>query len=226
MKIIITNIKIRTMKKIYKVLAIVIAVAFLAIPAEAKVFRFGVKAGLNLTDFNMNSMTESLISPDNNCGWNAGVIAEVQLPVVGICADVSVMYSRLNQKFQDKVAAGFEEEDNTLPNNFGNNFLEIPLHVKYKFNLPLVSNVFSPYLLTGPAFAFNLNKKTFDDVRNRKCQTSWDFGVGFELFSHLQIQGAYCLGMNNLAKYWGDIDVQDNIKVKNNYWNISAAWLF
>lgn len=211
------------MKKIYSVLAVVLAVAFMAIPAEAKVFRFGVKGGVNLTDFNMNSMLESAISPDNNCGWNAGVMAEVQIPVVGICADVSVMYSRLNQKFDLKPE--FEDEENTLPNNFGNNFLEIPLHVKYKFNLPLVDNIVAPYLLTGPAFAFNLNKKTFDDVRNRKCQTSWDFGLGVELFNHLQIQGAYCLGMNNLAKYWNEVETTQ-VKAKNNYWNISAAWLF
>ncbi len=203
-----------------------VAVLMAATPADAKIFRFGVKAGLNLSDMSLSNTMDKLMDPDNNCGWNAGLMAEVTVPVIGICADVSVMYSRLNQGSDLKKQYAEWGED--LPSNFGCNFLEIPVHLKYKLSLPAVGNIVAPFVLTGPSFAFNLNKKTFDEIRNRKCQTSWDFGIGVELFNHLQIQGAYCLGMNNLAKYWnadGWIG-NESIKVKNNYWNISAAWLF
>ncbi len=211
------------MKKVYKVLALLMAIAFMAAPAEAKIFRFGVKAGLNVSDMSLNNAMSDVFNPDNNCGWNAGVVADIQVPVIGICADVSVMYSRLNQGMEIKKK--YMDQGAELPTDFGSDFIEIPVHLKYKFSLPVVGNVFAPYLLTGPSFAFNLNKKTFDDVRNRKCQTNWDFGIGFELFNHVQIQGAYCLGMNNLAKYWGENYAQD-VKVKNNYWNVGVAYLF
>lgn len=217
------------MKKIYSLVAVVMAMIVAAVPAEAKILRFGVKAGLNVNSMSLNNTMEKVFDADNNCGWNAGVMAEVQVPVIGICADVSVMYSRLNQKMDllNSNKEGVTAEDLAgMPNNFGKNFLEIPIHLKYKFNIPVVSNFFSPYLLTGPSFALNLNKKTFEDVRNRKCQTSWDFGLGFEVVRHLQIQGAYCLGMNNIAKYWNELDVQNGVKVKNNYWNLSVAYLF
>lgn len=212
------------MKKFF---AILLTALVIAVPAEAKIFRAGVKAGLNVNDMSLNNTMEKVFDADNNCGWSAGLMAEIQVPVIGICADVSVMYSRLDQKFSyDNPDEFTPEEWGNNPKNFGKNFLEIPVHLKYKFNFPMVSNYLSPYLLTGPSFAFNLNKKTFEDVRNRKCQTSWDFGLGVELMSHLQIQAAYCLGMNNIAKYWKEIDVQNGIKVKNNYWNVSIAYLF
>lgn len=214
------------MKKFFAILLVALVAA---IPAEAKIFRVGVKAGLNVNTMSLDNTMEKIFEADNNCGWNAGLMAEVQVPVIGICADVSVMYSRLEQKVDFKKSNPYEVEAEDLvgtPDNFGKNFLEIPVHVKYKFNLPAISQFFTPYLLTGPSFAFNLNKKTFEDVRNRKCQTSWDFGLGFEAVSHLQIQAAYSLGMNNIAKYWNDIDVQGGVKVKNNYWNVSVAYLF
>lgn len=213
------------MKKFLRVAAVALGLLLVASSAEAKIIRFGVKAGANISELSLNKGLEQVADADNNCGWNAGVMTELQVPIVGICADVAVMYSRLNQKV-DPTANASEFVDENMPKSFGNDFLEIPVHLKYKFNLPVVSNLVTPYLLTGPAFAFNLNKKTFDDIKNRKCQTSWDFGVGVELFSHLQISGQYCLGMNNLAKYWGELNPTGGVKVKNNYWNVSAAWLF
>lgn len=213
------------MTNLRKLLLVMAALILTAGAAEAKILRFGIKGGLNVNSMGINNAAEKILDPDNNCGWHAGVMAEVQVPIIGICADVSVMYSRLNNHL-DRIHIVDANENYATPSNFGKNFLEIPVHLKYKFNLPVVSNVFTPFLLTGPSFALNLNKKTFEDIQNRKCQTSWDFGVGFELFSHLQLQGAYCLGMNNLAKHWDAINEVSGIKVKNNYWTVSAAWLF
>ncbi len=212
------------MNKTLRVLTLLLAVILTAGTAQAKILRFGVKAGLNLNSISVsNKFLEKAMDPSNQCGWNAGVMAEAQVPIIGICADVAVMYSRLNQKI-DPI---YDDKGQVVADNFGKDFLEIPIHLKYKFNLPMISNYFTPFLFTGPNFAINMNKKTlFEDMKNRKCQTAWDFGIGFELISHLQIEGRYSLGMNNLAKYWDFVDVTDGVKVKNNYWNISVAWLF
>ena len=201
------------MKKTLRFAILLMAILVGTAGAEAKIFRLGVKAGLNLSDMSLtklNNIKGQIMDVDNQCGWNAGLTAEVQVPIIGICADVSVLYSRLNQKVVNN------DPTQNLPSNFGKDFLDIPIHLKYKIGLPVVGKYVAPLLYTGPSFAVNLNKKTFDDIRNRKCQTSWDFGLGVELFSHLQITGQYCLGMNNLAKYWGEVQTEQ-VKVKNNY---------
>ena len=52
---------------------------------------------------------------------------------------------------------------------------------------------------------------------------AWNFGVGVQLFQHLQIGASYVLGITKAVKY-----VQDaaGIDGKNNYWTVTAAWLF
>ncbi len=55
----------------------------------------------------------------------------------------------------------------------------------------------------------------------------WNVGVGLELLKHLQISGGYTFGINNVAKNIPVLgDNIGKIKVKNNYWTITAAYLF
>ncbi|MDE7109718.1 MAG: hypothetical protein K2O49_07125, partial [Muribaculaceae bacterium] len=85
----------------------------------------------------------------------------------------------------------------------------------------------APYIYTGPAFAFKLGKSTWDDIKSKTCQTAWNIGIGVELINHLQIQGSYGFGMNNIVKFV-DTDAINpvEVKAKNNYWTVTAAWLF
>lgn len=198
-----------TIKKIF----VTLVIALVGMGVANAQFRFGIKAGLNVDNLHFN---ETILDKDNGLGWTAGLMTEFQVPVIGLCFDLSLMYTHMNS---DLISDAGEYIKNK-------NFIEIPLNLKYKFKIPMVANVFSPYIFTGPAFAFKLDKNTIDAFKTKTCQMAWNVGLGFELIRHLQIGASYGFGMNNILadKVVGVNNTE--LKVKNNYWTITAAYLF
>lgn len=199
--------------KSYKKILLVLLIAVFGMGAAQAQLRFGVKAGLNLNSLHLSNLSSNF-NDDNQCGYTLGVMTEFQVPLIGLCFDLSAMYTRMNSEID-------APEGETVAYN--KNFLEIPLNLKYKFGLPIIGSVFTPYLFTGPSFAFKLDKNSVDALKTKTCQVAWNVGVGFELIKHLQISGAYGFGINNIADHW--VNTTD-AKVKNNYWTVTAAWLF
>lgn len=189
----------KTMKKILLALMIVVLGSGVA---NAQ-FKFGVKAGLNVNHLSLTSLE---VDDNNKAGWTAGVMTEFQVPIVGLCLDLSLMYSRLN---------GIDDNKN---------FLMVPLNVKYKFQLPVVSSFLAPYIFTGPSFDFKLDKSTLDAMKTKTFQAVWNVGLGIELIKHLQIGASYGFGINNIMdKVVTDMTGE---KLHNNYWTVTAAYLF
>ena len=156
-----------------------------------------------------------------NAQFRFGIKAEFTVPIVGLCFDASLLYSRMNNAISDDVeGAAKDVTDSDM--TYGKNFLEIPINIKYKFQIPVVASIIKPYLFTGPSFAFKLDKSIMD----KTFQAAWNVGVGLELFRHLQIAGSYGFGMNNVAKEVFNEANVETLKAKNNYWTISAAYLF
>jgi len=200
--------------KSYKKIILTLLVALCGMGVANAQLRFGVKAGLNLNSINLKDAGANF-SDDNNCGYTLGVMTEFQVPLIGLCFDLSAMYTRMN--------ADLTEDQKDM--NIGKDFLEIPLNIKYKFGLPIVGSIISPYILTGPSVALKLNKnpKGEDAFKTKGVQAVWNVGLGVELMKHLQIQGSYGFGMNNIVKHWVETA---NVKAKNNYWTVTAAYLF
>lgn len=182
--------------------------------------RFGVKAGINVDNLHFNN---KLFDADNRCGFTGGVMTEFMIPVVNIGFDLSLMYTRMNGR-DYVVTENSNGVLNTEEISAGKNFIELPLNVKYKLSLPVLESVVKPYIYTGPSFAFKLDKNTLDYWKTKTCQVAWNIGIGFEFFKHLQVQGSYGFGINNVAKY-AAIETQ-KLKLKNNYWTITAGWVF
>lgn len=181
----------------FKKIILTLVVAMLGIGAANAELRFGIKAGVNV-----NHITNMAKDFDNNrAGWTAGFMTEFKVPLIGLCFDASLMYQHLNNDIDNK------------------NFIDIPINIKYKFGLPVVGRFLAPYIFTGPDFAFQLKKNDY----TKTFQTAWNIGLGLELLRHLQIGASYGLGMNNILKSSG---AANNMNVKNNYWNITAAYLF
>lgn len=197
-----------------KRLVIALIVALCGIGAANAQVRFGLKAGVNVNSFHLNNPVQS-ITKDNSCGYTLGLMTEFQVPIVGLCFDVSAMYTRMNS----------DVDVTDAKTDFGKNFLEIPVNIKYKFQFPVISRVFTPYLFTGPSFAMKLDKAPKDAsvYTNKGWQTAWNVGLGFELVHHLQLGASYGIGINNIAKHWVNTS---NTKAKNNYWTVTAAYLF
>lgn len=181
-------------------------------------FRFGIKGGVNLNSLHFNSFKDTF-QPDNGCGFTGGIMTEFQVPLIGLCFDASLMYSHMAADTDVQVLS-----DNGEPPVFlkqKKDFLEIPVNIKYKLGIPLIH----PFIYTGPSFAFKLGKN--DNVfKTKTFQCAWNVGVGVELFNHLQLAGSYGFGVNNIMEHITGWDASNDIKVKNNYWTITAAYLF
>lgn len=198
-------------------------IALLGIGACNAQFRFGIKAGLNLNKIDFKDVSNNL-DGTNGVGYTLGLMTEFQVPIIGLCLDASLMYTRMNSESGIYIsdAPGTLSDETVV----GKNFLEIPINIKYKFTLPVVNNIIAPYIYTGPSFAIKLDKNTFDYIKARTCQVAWNVGVGVELIKHLQVGASYGFGINNV---FNKIDLgvtTTEVKAKNNYWTVSAAYLF
>lgn len=204
------------MKTSYKSLLVALVAIFSFGYASAD-FRWGIKAGLNFNNLDYKNFQNSMTDPGNRTGWQAGLMAEFTIPIVNIGADLSLLYSRqnLNKVYDDNGKEIYTNKD----------FIDIPLNLKWKIGLPVVGNIISPIIYTGPDFLFALNKNTLSDFKEKKCEVGWNVGLGVELLKHLQVQAGYCFGLNSVAEKTIGTNAQD-MKVKKNYWSVSAAYLF
>lgn len=196
----------------YKKIILTLLIALCGMGATNAQLRFGVKAGLNINSLHLSNFKNNF-NDDNKCGYTLGVMTEFQVPLIGLCFDVSAMYTRMNADLVTNV-----------PNEqvaYNKNFFELPINIKYKFGLPIVGRIITPYILTGPSFAFKLDKNEDAALQTKGTQVVWNVGLGVELLHHLQISGQYGFGINNIADHW-----MQTAKLKNNYWTVTAAYLF
>lgn len=214
--------------------ALIVCAMLLAAPAtQAGGFKIGPKVGLNVNKFSLSDK-ESNLDNNNRCGFTAGVDAQFTVPLIGVGADVSVMYTRRNSQTKTPI---FDATTNKVSSyeteNTHYDYISVPVHLMYKLDLPAINKIAAPYVLTGPDFSFRVSKEIMDDFKAKKCNVGWDFGIGVELIQHLQIGATYTLGMNKAVKYVGmvnstvgSIDTHTGIKGNTNGWTISAAWMF
>lgn len=205
------------MKNQVRRMAVLAIALMLGLGVAQAQFRFGLKAGMNINKLSVSNFAGNF-DESNRCGFTGGIMTEFQVPVVGLCLDASLMYARMNSAVEWVDSEGKESST-------GKNFFEIPINIKYKFTLPVVAAFLKPYLYTGPSFAFKLGGS--DDVfKTKTFQCAWNLGIGIELVNHLQISGGYSFGINNVADKVMGVETSDDFKIKNNYWTITAAYLF
>ncbi|MDE6137667.1 MAG: PorT family protein, partial [Muribaculaceae bacterium] len=116
----------KTFRRIALALALVLAVAGTA----SAQFRFGVRAGIQTNSLHFEKST---FDEDNRVGFTGGVMAEFTVPVVGVGADVSLMYTHRNQGLAVIDADGAVEDGDR-----GLNYIEIPLNLKWKIGIPVI----------------------------------------------------------------------------------------
>ncbi|HIU39545.1 MAG TPA: porin family protein [Candidatus Limisoma intestinavium] len=202
------------MKKLACVIIAAVVGFAATVPASAQL-KFGLKAGVAVNNLKFD---KDIVKADNRAGFTGGAMLEFTVPVVGVGLDASVMYVHRS------VDKGFFEDIKDFDGS--RDYIDIPINLKWKINLPVVSSILKPYIATGPAFAFLVSKNDFKEfIDQKKCDISWNFGVGLEFFSHLQVGASYGLGLTNALE---KINVADGtpIEGKNKYWTITAAYLF
>lgn len=212
--------------KTIRFLLVALAVIIGSASAQAGgLFKFGPRVGLTVNELHFN---EDAFKEENRTGWTAGLMTEFRVPVIGIGADLSVMYVRRNSSF-------------LLQNNLTKNdrdYIEIPLNLRYNVSLPVISNFLTPYVLVGPSVSFLTSGKKFDGnvggevdhykniYKNKSVDWVLNFGIGVQLINHIDISARYGLGLTKAVNTLTNIDGSAGIEGKNRYWTISAAYLF
>lgn len=189
----------------------------MALPAHAG-FRIGPRVGLAVSSLHFD---KDLFLTENRTGFTGGLEAEITLPL-GICVDGSVMYVK-------RTISAFDKEDDLQAiNNVSREYIDVPLNLKWKIGLPIVGKIITPYVFTGPDFAFLTSRTAINQAwKSHKVDVAWNFGFGVQLFSHLQVGASYGLGITKLAHVAGVTSSTSNsVQGKNNFWTVTAAWLF
>ena len=165
-----------------------ILISSLSFIASAQL-RYGFNLGGSLATASISNAPDA--SMVNRTAFRGGLTLEYQLPRCGAAFDLSILYDRRNTRLRTA-----PEE---APLCFGRNFIDIPLHAKYKFWLPATGNLFAPMLVTGPSLAINLDGKHHNAglISQHRLQPSWDFGVGFDAANILQLTVGYRLALTN-----------------------------
>ena len=195
-----------------KIALLLLAVIISTISASAG-FRIGPRLGVDVSSL---KFSKDVIDKENLAGFTGGLQAEFMIPMLNFGFDASVMYVRRSNSFilnQEKT-------------DVAKDYIEIPINVRYKFGLPLVGKVISPYIFTGPSFSFLTSGTAISEAaRSSKTDIAWNVGAGLQLFTHLQIGASYGFGMTKALKLI-NVNSTGQIDAKNSYWTVTAAWLF
>lgn len=178
-------------------------------------FKFGPKVGLTVNSLQFN---ESTFDSSNKTGWTAGLMTEFKVPVIGIGADLSLMYVRRNSQFMVQNEIGKDNRD----------YIEIPLNLRYNFlSLPVVSNVMVPYVAVGPSVSVLTSRKNiYEEFKNKSVDWALNVGIGVQLLNHFDVNARYGFGLTKAMKQIEPDTNGAGIQGKNRYWTISVAYLF
>lgn len=211
------------MKKNILSIAVLVAAFVCVMPLQAQV-KFGVKAGLNVSSVSIKDF-EANFDNSNRTGFFAGVTADVTIPLVGLGADISLLYD--NRVTNNTVVDEGEKESS----NKTLHYIALPINVKYTLGL---SSLVSVYAATGPQFAWNIGDRHWgigeigEGWELKSSTFSWNVGVGATVLSHVRIGYNYNIGLGNTAEVSIMEYGKDAIKgkLKNNTHQISLTYLF
>ena len=189
---------------------ILILIVLTALPAAAQV-RLGVRGGMTVGE---KRFDRDIIDSDNRVGYTGGLLIDLNIPVVGLGVEASVMYTHRNNCLTDH------------NNVFKRHYIDIPVYARYKLSLPGISKVFEPLVFTGPSFSVLFNENGPSNYDNSKTYLSWDVGLGADLFRHLRLTGTYGLGISRALEYIDSEYTGDKVNGRDRYWTLSAACLF
>lgn len=208
---------------------LITAIVIMALPGTAQSqLRYGIRLGGVFAKPSPGNAGD--LSVADGSGFSGGLALEYQAPKSGLAADIAVLYTRFNTRFESTLA------EKTDP---GRNFIEVPIHVKYKFWLPAFHNLFGPMVYTGPSLMTRVgshSSATFfphpedapssstpaaiSTVSTKTFQPGWDVGIGIDIVNFLQINAGYRFGLGNA------FDSASGATMRTNAWTVSATLLF
>jgi len=212
------------MRKILFALVTTIALFATNTTVEAQV-RFGIRGGLNLTKANFNSDD---FRSSNNAGFFIGPTLEAKIPVLGLGADISVIYDNKKTKIiKNEDSSASQDTESKTTNN-----IDLPINVRWNFGTPY----FDVYVATGPQFSWCIDGQKIKEIFGTSQYTikssvfSWNIGAGFSFAKHFRLGYTYNIGCGNTAEIQDSKDVsaavEKNYNLKNNSHQIHLTYFF
>ncbi|MDR0955160.1 MAG: PorT family protein [Rikenellaceae bacterium] len=198
------------MKKIVLVLAVL---TLTTATASAQLFRLGVKGGVSMLATDVKAVSDAGQSDQwdefksKGLGWNAGLMARINVPLIGLYVQPELLYNHATYQMFDKSGKSTDVD-------YGN--IELPVLVGFKFLFLRVN--------AGPTFTL-ANIEGSDVLAIEKPSVGFQAGVGLGLKKFtldVRYQGYF-------DKEWGDIkfdDVTDKLKTNDGYWGVSLGYFF
>jgi len=122
--------------------------------------RMGVKGGAVVNDLRFN---RDVLDADNRMGFVGGIVADLSLPITGFGVEASVLYTHRDNRLSD----GYE--------TFKRDYVDIPVHLRFKLGVVGLGRIISPYVFTGPNFSILFHEDLPTGYESSKTYMSWDF---------------------------------------------------
>ncbi|KRD07297.1 hypothetical protein ASE21_17525 [Flavobacterium sp. Root901] len=191
------------MKKVILTTIAILAFGF----ANAQQTRFGVKGGLNITNFSGDNDSNALV------GFQLGGFAEIKV-IERLSIQPELLFSTQGAKFD---------------RNGSNNDLDLKLNY---INIPVLAKFYITKQFTveaGPQIGFLVSAKSDgDDVKDfyKSTDLGFNFGAGYNFTDNFSVGLRYTVGLSNVADYDTD-DIDDYLdSPKNSVLAITAAYKF
>ena len=209
------------MKKIISSALLVLSFLF-SIPVHAdEPLKFGVKAGLNVSDFYFDS---EVFDKTNQAGWFIGPTVKFTLPIVGLGMDASVLYDYRAAKLDYATMTQTVEQQQ----------IAILVNARYSIGLGSMASVF---IFGGPQVAFNIGEKEYQwNMKStyalKNSNFSVNLGFGVTAFKHLQVSANYNIscGKTGHATWKSATDAATSVfnkkSSRNNSWQVGLAYFF
>ena len=194
-------------RSMFRILVAVILLAS-AMPAAAQV-RLGFKAGLTVSEMRFD---RDVANRDNRMGYTGGLVLDFNVPVSGLGVELGAMYSHRNSCLADGDQV------------YKRHYIDLPVHVSYRLEVPGAAKLLVPYAFTGPNFSLLFKQDEASNMDNSKTSISWDLGAGVELFRHLRVSASYGIGLTKSVEMVNEDATKSGSK--DNCWTISATYLF
>ncbi len=208
-------------------LATLVAALLCSASAQAQ-FRFGIKAGANVSELALtSSLSESFsntFKTQNITSFTGGIMGEYISPV-GLGAEVGVMYTRKGSKLDLDLGTFLKPVSATAQMDY----IEVPLNLKYRLAIPAIDNLAMPFVFAGPSFLFRVadNLEDYKEViESKDFEVALNVGLGVELFNHLQISCQYGWGLGDALTVLETDITEALVNGKSRAWTVTAAYFF
>lgn len=191
-------------------LIILLAIILTSLSATAQL-RYGFRLGGSFAKASLGDAPG--MSMKNGSGFSGGLLLEYQMENNGFAPDIAVLYTHYSSRLMDEVSG---------PAKMGRDFIEVPLHLKYKFYLSSTNNLVAPMVYTGPSLLVRLGKANPEQMSTKSLQPGWDLGIGLDIINFIQLSAGYRFGLGNAVSH----SAVPGVCLHTNGWNVSANLIF